>query len=312
MTTRRAGEHAGVALLALLAGALLALLGGAGPARAAQADALPTVPILSPYWPADIQRRAGTIAALAEANGFHPDFVAAVIAQEAQMGPQAIGRLGAVGLLGIPSGGTEWRPSAQALLSSSADMRWGLAVLSHVVRQAGGDLHTALAAYYAGWQQVDARQPREYAERVLDSYGRALLVRAGLAPEAAERWTVAVAIRAGNVPDEPLLVLGHRPITGLRTFVPHTLYAFADETGRVTYVSGYVVPVGLSESVVADSGRGEPDTLEAPLRARLGEKNAGASGNPRVLLACLAGLERLRGRVTTRWYGPSGCPAYER
>ena len=73
----------------------------------------------------------------------------------------------------------------------------------------------------------------EYAARVLDSYARALLARAGLAPETATRWTVAVDIRAGNVPDEGLLVLGYEPIAGLHTLVGHTVYAFADGAGHV-------------------------------------------------------------------------------
>ena len=182
-----------------------------------------------------------------------------------------------------------------------------------MVQQAGGDLYTALAAYNGGWQHVNSRIPREYAARVLDSYARALLARAGLPAEMAERWTVAVDIRAGNVPDETLLVLGYEPIAGPHTLARHTGYAFADNDGRAYYVLGYVVPVGLTAMVVEESGMDAPDELEAPLRARLGEKNAGsAAGNPRVLLACLAGLTRLRGQVTTRWYAPSGCPALER
>ena len=117
-------------------------------------------------------------------------------------------------------------------------------------------------------------------------------------------------IRAGNVPDEALLVLGYEPVAELRTMAPHTVYAFADDAGRTYYVRATVVPVGLTAMVAGESGLDNPDELEAPLRARLGEKSAGsAAGNPRVLLACLAGLTRLRGQVTTRWYGPSGCPA---
>jgi hypothetical protein len=95
--------------------------------------------------------------------------------------------------------------------------------------------------------------------------------------------------------------------------VRHTVYAFVDRAGHAYYVRGYIVPVGLSELITLDPGSAAPDELEAPLRARLGEKSAaGAAGNPRVLLACLAGLSRLRGQVTTRWYGPSDCPAVER
>jgi hypothetical protein len=308
-----------VACLALLA-TLAALLiptpvrATAAPAQSAPPGAQSDVVagVLSPYWEPGIQRWADTIGALAEAYGFHPDFVAAVIKHESDDEFQAISRRGAVGLMDIMADEAvlEWRPSSETLLTPTADLRWGLAILSYVVQQAGGDLYTALAAYNGGWQHVNSRIPREYAARVLDSYARALLARAGLPAEMAARWTVAVDIRAGNVPDEALLVLGYEPIAELRTLAPHTVYAFADGAGRTYYVRATVVPVGLTAMVAGESGLENPDELEAPLRARLGEKSAGsAAGNPRVLLACLAGLTRLRGQVTTRWYGPSGCPA---
>jgi hypothetical protein len=187
-----------------------------------------------------------------------------------------------------------------------------MAILSYVVQQSGGDLFTALAAYNGGWAQVNSRIPREYAARVLDSYGRALIARSGLSPDMAGHWTVAVEIRAGNVPTDPLLVLGNQPLVGVRMFAGHTVYAYADDAGRAFYVRGYVVPLGLAE-IVFEEAQDNADELEAPLRARLGEKSArGATGNPRVLLACLPSLSRLRGRVTTRWYAPAGCPAADR
>lgn len=306
-------------LLATLAGLLVPMSAQATAASAP--SALPitqtdmAASVLSPYWEPGLQRWADTIGALAEVYGFHPDFIAAVIKHESDDEFQAISRRGAVGLMDIMADepALAWRPSSEALLTPATDLRWGLAILSYVVQQAGGDLYTALAAYNGGWQHVNSRIPREYAARVLDSYARALLARAGLPAEMAERWTVAVDIRAGNVPDETLLVLGYEPIAGPHTLARHTVYAFADNDGRAYYVRGYVVPVGLTAMVVEQSGMDAPDELEAPLRARLGEKNAGsAAGNPRVLLACLAGLTRLRGQVTTRWYAPSGCPSLER
>jgi len=309
----------------LLCAALLTLLGLSAPAPAVAASptrsetaAAAEDALLSPFWGPGIQHRASLIGALSEAYGFHPDFIAAVIDQESH-GDRPMVHLGAVGLMDVMVVGSAWRPSSEALLLPSANLRWGITILSYVVQQSGGDLFTALAAYNGGWQHVNSRLPREYAAAVLDSYARALLVRAGLSPESAARWTVAVDIRAGNVPDESLLVLGQTPLTPQAVvarraaFVRHTVYAFVDQAGHAYYIRGYVVPVGLSELVVPDPGRAAPDELEAPLRARLGEKSAGsAAGNPRVLLACLAGLTRLRGQVTTRWYGPSDCPAVER
>jgi hypothetical protein len=271
--------------------------------------------VLSPYWGPSIQRWSAYIGALAQVYGFHPDFIAAVIKHESDGEYQAVSHMGAVGLMGVmPTGpGLEWRPTSEELLLPATNLRWGMAILSYVVQQSGGDLFTALAAYNGGWNQVNSRTPREYAERVLDSYGRALVASAGMSPDMAGHWTVAVEIRAGNVPTDTLLVLGSRPLVGLRTFAEHTVYAYADTAGHAFYVRGYVVPLGLSELVAEESRPVDFGQLEAPLRARLGEKSArSALGNPRVLLACLPSLNRLRGQVTTRWYAPTGCPATER
>jgi len=314
--------NGGVRLL-LLGAALAAMLSLSAPTPAiaappARAEGVGDGAVLSPFWGPDIQHRASLIAALSEAYGFHPDFIAAVIQQESR-DSRPVARLGAIGLMNRMPVGSVWRPSSEAILRPSANLRWGITILSYVVQQSGGDLFTALAAYNGGWQNVDSRRPREYAAAVLDSYARALLVRAGLSPDSAARWTVAVDIRAGNVPDEALLVLGQTPlapqavVARRAAFVRHTVYAFVDQGGHTYHVRGYVVPVGLSELVTSDPGSDSPDELEAPLRARLGEKSAGsAAGNPRVLLACLAGLTRLRGQLTTRWYGPADCPAVER
>jgi hypothetical protein len=95
----------------------------------------------------------------------------------------------------------------------------------------------------------------------------------------------------------------------LRTYAGHTVYAFAGQGGRAYYVRAYVVPLGLSEFVTATTSSAGVDGLEAPLRARLGEKAARGRPDARVLLVCLSGLERLRGQVTTRWFAPSNCPA---
>ncbi|CUS02304.2 protein of unknown function [Candidatus Promineifilum breve] len=269
-----------------------------------------TPPVLSPYWEPDIQRLQGAIGGLAAVYGFHPDFIAAVIRHEADRESGATGHGGLVGLMGLLSPGRAlaWRSSSEQLLIPTTNLRWGLAILSHVVQQSGGDLFTALAAYNGGWAEVNSRTPREYAARVLDSYGRALIARHGLSPEMANRWTIAVQMRAGNVPAESLLILGTKPIAGLRTYAGHTVYAFAGQGGQTYYVRAYVVPLGLSEFVTATSSTGF-DGLEAPLRARLGEKAARGRPDARVLLACLSGLERLRGQVTTRWFAPSNCPA---
>jgi len=295
-----------VALLGLccLTASARAWPGATSPGQATAPPASPTLP-LSPYWGPAIQQWAEYIGVLADAHGFHPDFIAAVIEQEmeyAAADPQSP--------VNSPiSIGSEWPTTAEELLLPAADLRWGIAILSYVVQQSGGDLFTALAAYRGGWSHVNDPQPREFAARVLDSYGRALVARDGLSPAIAGHWTVAVEIRAGNVPADGMLVLGSRPIGGLRPFAEHVVYAYADADGHAFYVRGYAIPLSLVESVPGEGDSGLGNELEAPLRARLGEKSARAeSGNPRVLLACLPSLTRLRGQTTTRWYAPSNCP----
>lgn len=296
----------------LAAGVLLGLCYLSAAARAETAPSLqpvtqPATPDrpLSPYWGSEIQQEAEYIGVLADTYGFHPDFIAAVIQQEFEY---------AAAEMQAPSStpvslGAEWQPSAEGLLLPAADLRWGIAILSYVVQQSGGDLFTALAAYRGGWSHVNDLRPREFAARVLDSYGRALITRAGLSPSIAGHWTVAVEIRAGNVPADGMLVLGSRPIGSLRTFAEHVVYAYTDADGRAFYVRGYAIPLTLVESVPGEGDSGMANELEAPLRARLGEKSArDAPGNLRVLLACLPSLSRLRGQTTTRWYAPSNCP----
>lgn len=271
--------------------------------------------ILSPYWRPSIQRWSTYIDALADTYGFDPDFIAAVIKHESDGDERVVSHMGAVGLMGVmPFGpGLEWRPLPDELLIPATNLRWGMLILSNVVQRSGGDLFAALAAYNGGWKQVNSREPRDYAAAVLDSYARAVIARNGLSPELAARWTVAIEVPAGNVPMDDLLILGQQPVSDVRLFAQHTVYAMTDEYGRAYYVRGYIVPVGLTE-IVADISQPDPaHTLEASLQARLGDKDyQKASRNTRVVLACLPSLTRLRGRVNTRWYAPSNCPSAQR
>ncbi|MCB8935010.1 MAG: transglycosylase SLT domain-containing protein [Candidatus Promineofilum sp.] len=268
------------------------------------------VPSLSPYWGPEIQQWGDYIVVLSEAYGFHPDFVAAVILHESPANNQAGNAGGAAPLMGFSPGIGDGggMASSGVMATPPNNLRWGMAILSYVVQQTGGDLFLALAAYNGGWSHVNNLSPQAYAASVLDSYARALIVRDGLSPQMANSWTLAVEIRAGNVPADSVLILGNRPINEAQTFAEHTVYAFANQDGRVFFVRGYVVPLGLSE-YAPDEQAGVSDQLEGPLRARLGEKSARSPyGNPRVLLACLPSLSRLRGQLMTRWYAPSDCP----
>jgi hypothetical protein len=288
---------------------------------AAATDSLPNDAILSPYWGPSIQQWSDYIAILSAAYGFHPDFIAAVIKHESDGDYQVVSYMGAVGLMGImPAGpGLEWRPSPEELLTPTVNLRWGMAILSAIVRQSGGDVYAALAAYNGGWAQVNSREPRDYAADVLDSYARAVVVRDGISPEIATEWTVAIEVVAGHVPSQHFLILGSQPLSGVHTFAAHTIYHHAEErSGQTFYVRGYAVPVALLVAPAEEVALfGSADLLEEPLRARMGESGGEKiskkpKSDPGVLLACLPSLDRLRGYASTRWYAPSSCPSWHR
>jgi hypothetical protein len=269
---------------------------------------------LSPIWPSTISQWSSYISTLAEMNGLDPDFVAAIVHEESNGNPQAISRVGAVGLMGVmPAGpGLEWRPEAQELSDPLINLRWGVAIIAEIIRQSGGDIFAALAAYAGGWDQVDSRVTREYAARVLHNYGRAVAARNQISPDIAAQWTIAIEIRHGDVPTERLLVLGEQPVSGLQTYGEHTVYRDVDEMGRAYYVIGYAVPVALVVPLNQVSF-GPANAVEAPLQARLDRlKTKHEQSNPRILLACLPSLSRLRGHNSTRWFAPSDCPTWHR
>ena len=316
--TARLGRYGRYLLLALAALVCTAVLLPGQPASAAPAaQKEEDVPVISTIWGPGIQQWAFHIGVLSKSHGLDPDFIAAVINEESDGNHRATSQKGAVGLMGVmPTGpGMEWRPSADDLANPAINLRWGVAILADVVRQAGGDLYAALAAYSGGWANVNNGVPRSYATSVLDSYGRAVAVRNNIPPDIATQWTVAIEIRYGNVPNQSLLVLGDQPISGLYTFGEHVVYDYVDSAGRAYYVLGYAVPVALVKPVENDTViYGDSETVDAHLRVRLGDEAnvKGAPSNPQVLLACLPSLDRLRGRASTRWFAPSDCPDGQR
>lgn len=278
--------------------------------------------LLSSYWGPNIQQWSDYIAILAAAYGFHPDFIAAVIKHESDGDYQVVSHMGAVGLMGImPAGpGLEWRPSPEELLTPTVNLRWGMAILSAIVRQSGGDVYSALAAYNGGWNQVNSREPRDYAADVLDSYARALLVRSGLDPDMAAQWTVAIEMVGGHMPAQGFLVLGNQPSGELQSYAAHTLYRYADEkSGQTYHVRGYVVPISsLAAPVEAANlfdtaeARSAELVAEPPVATPDEQVEKLPNRDPRVLLACLPRLDRLRGHASTRWFAPSNCPSGHR
>jgi hypothetical protein len=273
--------------------------------------------VISDIWGPAVQQWAFHIGVLSEEYGLDPDFIAAVIKEESDGDHRATSQKGAVGLMGVmPTGpGMEFRPSADDLANPAINLRWGVAILADVVRQAGGDLYAALAAYNGGWENVENRVPRRYATSVLNNYGRAIASRNDISPDIASQWTIAIELRHGNMPNESLLVLGSQPVSGLRTYGEHVIFDYVDSDGSAYYVRGYAVPVALVVPVETETEVfGDSDEVEALLQARLGDESDAKSdgSNPRVLLACLPSLERLRGHGSTRWFAPSDCPAGER
>ncbi|RMG94462.1 MAG: lytic transglycosylase domain-containing protein [Chloroflexi bacterium] len=272
--------------------------------------------VLSPVWGPSIQRWETHIGVLSRTYGLDPDLIAAVIREESNGNPSLISRVGAVGLMGVmPAGpGLEWRPPTEELLKPSTNLRWGVAILAEVIRQSGGDLYAALAAYSGGWDQITSRVPRQYAASVLDNYGRAVAARNGISPDIAAQWTVAIEMRRGHVPNQSLLVLGAQPVSGLRMYGEHVIYDYVDQLGQAYFIKGYAVPVALVVPLGDEASMiGSADELELQLQARLGGIPFKVSkSTPDVLLACLPSLSRLRGRVSTRWFAPSSCPSWHR
>jgi hypothetical protein len=270
--------------------------------------------ILSPIWQPSIRRWSEEIAVASRTYRIDPDLIAAVINSESNGISDAVSRMGAVGLMGVmPSGpGLEWRPTSEELMDPAENLDWGGAILADVIRQSGGDIYAALAAYAGGWRYANSRVPQEYAARVLNDYGRAVAARSGVSPDIALQWTVAVEIRKGHIPAEPLL-MGRKPLSGLRTYGEHLVYDYADDEGRAYFIKGYAVPLALVVPLENDAVILEADSLETPLLVRLGYISDKADhGSSRLLLACLPSLNRLRGYMSTRWFAPTSCPSWHR
>jgi hypothetical protein len=276
----------------------------------------PVTDVISPIWPPAIRRWTDLIGATARAHGIDADLIAAVMNAESNGREDVISHAGAVGLMGVmpSSPGLEWRPTAEELMEPETNMHRGGAILSDVIQQSGGDIYAALAAYSGGWNQAGLRVPQEYAARVLDEYGRAVADRSGISPGIAARWTVAVELRRGHVPGEPLL-FGRPPLSGVITYGEHLVYRAVDRQGHGLYVRGYAVPLALVAPLASDEQAADGGYLvemDLMLRLNLVETKVNDDSNPRVLLACLPSLTRLRGRVSTRWYAPSNCPSWHR
>ena len=272
--------------------------------------------ILAPTWKPHIRRWSPHIRTVSQKYGLDPDLIAAVVQAESQGDPIAESYMGAVGLMGVmPAGpGFEWRPTREELRDPFTNLDWGTAILAAILRQSGGDINAALAAYNGGWEQTHIPVTQNYAAQVLNFYGQAVAARSGISPEIATEWSIAVELNRGYIPNETLL-LGKEPFSGLHTYGEHMLFHDVDSVGRAFYVRAYAVPLGLRVSLEESPATFGPSNAVEPIimaRLGLGEPEKVALYNPRVLLACLPGLKRLRGRVSTRWFAPDDCPSWQR
>jgi hypothetical protein len=303
---------AGLLALVLLGTRSNGVLAAASPALESNESDLESVSLLSSVWSNRIRQWSELIADEASNNGLDPDFVAAVMEAESNGNQFVVSRVGAVGLMGImPAGpGLEWRPTQEELFNPATNLSWGVAILGEIIRQSGGDISAALAAYSGGWDQVNNGVPRQYVSQVLNLYGKAVAVRNGISPGIARKWTVATELTRGHIPAEEL-ILHEQPVSGLRTYGEHVVFHYTDEKGYTYYVKGYAVPLALIVPLESNLSSSGGDSVDSQLLERLGVTETKISdSNPRVILACLPSLSRLRGQLATRWFAPSSCPAW--
>ncbi len=152
---------------------------------------------LSPYWSYKVQRWGDLIVQEAERRAFDPDFLASLVWMESRGDANAVGPVGAVGLMQVmpKEAGFSWRPEKAALLEPSTNLFWGARTLATVVEQSDGDIFNALAAYNGGWDQTMYRGPKHFATMILRDYAHAVALR--YAQE--ERWIAFFAVRAVGI-----------------------------------------------------------------------------------------------------------------
>lgn len=266
---------------------------------------------LAEVWSPTVLRWSSQITQIAQKYGVDRDLIAAMVEAESNGYPSVESYAGAVGLMGVmPAGpGFEWRPTREELFDPYTNIDWGTAIFTAILRQSGGDVKAALAAYNGGWELTTIEETQAYAARVLNLFGQAVASRSGISPEIASEWTIGIELTRGNIPSE-LLLLGQQPFSGLHRYGEHLLFWDVQNSEQPLYVKGWALPVGLVVPLEKGIVYGESSRLEPVIMARLGvgEPVKESLVNPHVLLACLPSLERLRGRLSTRWFAPTACP----
>ncbi|HQK14029.1 MAG TPA: transglycosylase SLT domain-containing protein [Anaerolineae bacterium] len=152
---------------------------------------------LSPYWSRRILRWETLILQEANRRGLDPDLIASLVWMESRGEADAVGPVGSVGLMQVmpKEEGFSWRPSKEALLDPSLNLFWGTRTLSIIIQQGNGDIFNALAAYNAGWEKIDSRQPRYFATTILRDYANAVAMRCGITG----RWVAFFAVKSYQI-----------------------------------------------------------------------------------------------------------------
>ncbi|MBN1250141.1 MAG: transglycosylase SLT domain-containing protein [Anaerolineae bacterium] len=193
---------------------------------------------LSSYWHRKVQRWSDLILLEADRRDLDPDFLASLVWMESRGDPNAVGPVGAVGLMQVmpKEAGFSWRPTREVLLDPGTNLFWGTRTLATVIRQGKGDIFNALAAYNGGWEQVMYRGPKRFATTILRDYAHAVALRYGLM----KGWTAVFAVRQNG---------GIRGPIWIAAASRSDVYAFGDE--NVTPEGGPLVPDMAPTSVVA-------------------------------------------------------------
>ncbi len=152
------------------------------------------LPTISAYWHPRVRQWEPLIVTEAQRRALDPDFVAALVWKESRGYQNAVGPVGAVGLMQVmpKEAGFDWRPSQEALFNPETNLFWGTRTLATVVKQGQGDVFNALAAYNGGWEQIQYRGPRLFATEILRDYAQVVALRHNL--RAQDGWIAIFAV----------------------------------------------------------------------------------------------------------------------
>lgn len=238
--------------------ALAVVLTNTVPASAAYSpDAVAEDDRISPFWGGAISQWTRAIVYWAAERELDADLVAAVVRSESIGQASAEGPYGAVGLMMVlPAevSGLSWRPSAEELKQPNINLRWGTGILKQILRDAGGDLFTSLAAYNGGWEQTDIPSTKRYAQTVLGFYASAIAARHGYGYQESKSWTMAFMTRLdGHITKMQTYSSSDEPqpcfegAIGFRRFFPEMVSAprtrvtqFTNQEGRSVMVDAWL------------------------------------------------------------------------